>query len=46
MADSPFMLLVVEVREEKRALVPAITHVDNTTRPQTVTRGDNPTTTG
>ena len=40
--DSPFMLLVVEVREEKRPLVPAITHVDNTTRPQTVTAAANP----
>jgi len=37
-----FMLLVVEVRENKRAKVPAITHVDNTTRPQTVTREANP----
>jgi carbamoyltransferase len=36
-APSPFMLMVVEVREDKRAQVPAITHVDNTTRPQTVT---------
>ena len=41
-ADSPFMLMVVEVREEKRALVPAVTHVDRTTRPQTVTREANP----
>jgi peptidoglycan/xylan/chitin deacetylase (PgdA/CDA1 family) len=41
-ADSPFMLLVVDVREDKRARVPAITHVDNTTRPQTVTREINP----
>ena len=39
---SPFMLLVVEVREEKRPLVPAITHIDNTTRPQTVTEAANP----
>ncbi len=39
---SPFMLLVVQVREEKRALVPAITHVDDTTRPQTVTEIANP----
>ncbi len=39
---SPFMLLVVEVREDKRALVPAITHVDHTTRPQTVTEAANP----
>jgi len=41
-APSPFMLLVVEVKEDKRALVPAITHVDNTTRPQTVTPEINP----
>jgi carbamoyltransferase len=41
-ADSPFMLMVVEVHEDKRARVPAITHVDNTTRPQTVTPEINP----
>jgi carbamoyltransferase len=39
---SPFMLLVVDVREEKRALIPAVTHVDHTTRPQTVTEAANP----
>ncbi|MBM3819282.1 MAG: hypothetical protein FJW14_09755 [Acidimicrobiia bacterium] len=39
---SPFMLLVVEVREEKRPLIPAVTHVDHTTRPQTVTKAANP----
>ncbi len=39
---SPFMLLVVEVREDKRALIPAVTHVDHTTRPQTVTETANP----
>jgi carbamoyltransferase len=37
-----FMLLVVDVREDKRTLVPAITHVDGTTRPQTVTLDANP----
>jgi carbamoyltransferase len=41
-AESPFMLMVVDVREDKRALVPAITHVDHTTRPQTVTPEVNP----
>ena len=41
-AESPFMLMVVDVRDDKRARVPAITHVDNTTRPQTVTRDVNP----
>lgn len=34
---SPFMLRVVRVRPEKRAVVPAITHVDGTARLQTVT---------
>ena len=40
--ESPFMLLVVDVKEDKRARVPAITHVDHTTRPQTVTPAVNP----
>ncbi len=39
---SPWMLLVYRVRPEKRALVPAITHVDGTARVQTVTAGDDP----
>jgi carbamoyltransferase len=34
--ESPFMLLVPEVREQRRAQVPAITHVDGTARVQTV----------
>jgi carbamoyltransferase len=37
-----FMLYVVDVREDKRALVPAITHVDGTGRLQTVRRDTNP----
>ena len=41
MGDSPFMLLAVPVRPEKRPLVPAITHVDGSARPQTVTREQN-----
>src|SRR6185503_15622442 len=41
-APDAFMLYVVKVREEKKALVPAITHVDDTTRPQTVTEAANP----
>jgi len=41
-ADSPFMLMVVDVREDKRARVPAVTHVDHTTRPQTVRSDVNP----
>jgi carbamoyltransferase len=40
--ESPFMLLVPSVREERRALVPAITHVDGTARVQTVRRDVDP----
>jgi carbamoyltransferase len=39
--DSPHMLLVFPVRPERRAEVPAITHVDGTARVQTVRRQDN-----
>jgi carbamoyltransferase len=39
---SPFMLRAQRTREDKRAVVPAITHVDGTARVQTVTRTSNP----
>jgi carbamoyltransferase len=39
---SPFMVLVYDVRPDKRASVPAITHVDGTGRLQTVERNVNP----
>ena len=39
---SPFMLLVADVRPDKRDALPAITHVDGTARLQTVAREDNP----
>jgi carbamoyltransferase len=39
--ESPYMLLIAEVKEDKRHLVPSITHVDGTARVQTVTREDN-----
>lgn len=39
--ESPFMLRVVEVKPEKRDLVPAIVHVDGTGRVQTLTRENN-----
>jgi len=39
---SPFMILVFDVRPDKRSLVPAITHVDGTGRVQTVSRQANP----
>ena len=40
--ESPFMLLVAKVREDKQHLVPAITHADGTARVQTVSREQNP----
>ena len=40
-AESPFMLLAVNVRPEKRGQIPAVVHVDGTTRVQTVTAGAN-----
>ena len=36
--ESPFMLRVVPVRKERRSQVPSITHVDGTSRPQTLKR--------
>jgi len=39
--ESPYMLLIAKVKEDKRKIVPSITHVDNTARVQTVTREDN-----
>jgi carbamoyltransferase len=38
---SPYMLMSLAVRAEKRAIVPAITHVDGSARVQTVTRKQN-----
>jgi len=39
--QSPYMLLVTQVREEKR-VIPAVTHVDGSARVQTIAREDNP----
>lgn len=39
--DVPFMMQVFQIREEKRALVPAVTHVDGSGRLQTVKRTTN-----
>jgi carbamoyltransferase len=40
--DVPFMMEVFQVRPEKRALIPAVTHVDGSGRLQTVHRETNP----
>jgi carbamoyltransferase len=40
--DSPFMILTAQVKPEKRSAIPSVTHVDGSTRPQTVERDANP----
>jgi carbamoyltransferase len=38
----PFMMQVFQIREEKRQLIPAVTHVDGSGRLQTVSQSANP----
>src|SRR3989454_6289860 len=40
--DSPFMVVTAQVKPEKRSVVPAVTHVDGSARPQTVEKDINP----
>jgi len=40
--DVPFMMQVYQIREERRASIPAVTHVDGSGRLQTVQRHTNP----
>jgi len=40
--DVPFMLQVYQIREEKRSLIPAVTHVNGSGRLQSVTEKQNP----
>jgi carbamoyltransferase len=40
--DVPFMMKVFQIREERRAQIPAVTHVDGSGRLQTVYRETNP----
>lgn len=40
--EAPFMILTFNVRPEKRDVIAAVTHADNTARVQTVTRETNP----
>jgi carbamoyltransferase len=40
--DSPFMILTAQVRPEKRGVIPSVTHVDGSARPQTVEQDVNP----
>src|SRR5579872_7265099 len=40
--ELPYMIIIVDVREEYRAQLPAITHVNGSARVQTVSAKDNP----
>jgi carbamoyltransferase len=40
--DSPFMVLTAQVRPEKRSVIPSVTHIDGSARPQTVEKEVNP----
>jgi carbamoyltransferase len=40
--DSPFMILTAQVRAEKRSVIPSVTHVDGSARPQTVEKEISP----
>lgn len=42
LTESPYMLFVVKVKQEKRDEIPAVTHVDGTARLQTVSFENNP----
>jgi len=42
LSDSPFMLLAPEVLEDKKSVIPAVTHIDGTARTQTVDKQHNP----
>jgi len=41
-SDSPFMISTAQVRPEKRGVIPSVTHVDGSARPQTVEKEINP----
>jgi carbamoyltransferase len=40
--DSPFMVLTAQVRPDKRSVIPSVTHVDGSARPQTVEKEISP----
>jgi carbamoyltransferase len=40
--DSPFMIVTAQVRPEKRSVIPSVTHVDGSARPQTMEKDVNP----
>ena len=41
-SESPFMILTFPVKNDKRSVIPSVTHVDGSARPQTVDQQLNP----
>jgi carbamoyltransferase len=41
-SESPFMILTFPVKQDKRSVIPSVTHVDGSARPQTVDQQVNP----
>lgn len=41
-ADAPYMIINYTVHEDKRKVIPAVTHIDNSSRIQTVSKEENP----
>lgn len=41
-SPSPFMMKAYDVRQDKKEVIPAVTHVDGTCRPQTISQDVNP----
>ncbi|HEX2898008.1 MAG TPA: carbamoyltransferase C-terminal domain-containing protein, partial [candidate division Zixibacteria bacterium] len=41
-AKAPYMIVNYTVHEDKRRIIPAVTHIDNSSRIQTVSTEDNP----
>ena len=40
---SPYMMMAVKVNKKLKKICPAVVHIDGTSRPQLVKKGDNPT---
>lgn len=40
--ESPAMLFSTKVKESKHSVIPSVTHIDGSARPQTIKRKDNP----
>jgi carbamoyltransferase len=40
--ESPFMILTDQIKADKKSVIPAVTHVDGSARPQTVYKDVNP----